>query len=62
MPHLEHRTHALSPSSPQKFGFYWLAIKPGGNFLSWLLLQAIKRRAERSVGVETALATVSQIT
>lgn len=59
---LEHRTHSLSPSSRQKFGFYWLAIKPGGNFLSWLLLQAIKRRAERSVGVEPALATVSQIT
>jgi hypothetical protein len=57
---LEHRTHALSPSSRQKFGFYWLAIKPGGNFLSWLLLQAIKRRAERSVGVEPVLATVSQ--
>jgi hypothetical protein len=43
---LEHRTHALSLSARWKFAFYWLAIKPGGNFVSWLLLRAAKRRAE----------------
>jgi hypothetical protein len=46
---LEHRTHALSPTARWKFALYWLGIKPGGNFVSWLLLQAIKRRAEALV-------------
>jgi hypothetical protein len=44
---LEHRTHALSPTARGKFALYWLGIKPGGNFVSWLMLRAIKRRAER---------------
>lgn len=44
---LEHRTHALSPAARAKFALYWLGIKPGGNFVSWLLLRAIKRRAEQ---------------
>jgi hypothetical protein len=43
---LEHRTHALSPAARWKFALYWLGIKPGGNFVSWLMLRAIKRRAE----------------
>ncbi|MBV7331541.1 hypothetical protein KFU94_25555 [Chloroflexi bacterium TSY] len=43
---LEHRTHALSSAARWKFALYWLGIKPGGNFVSWLLLRAIKRRAE----------------
>ncbi|MBX3013091.1 MAG: hypothetical protein KF832_16355, partial [Caldilineaceae bacterium] len=43
---LEHRTHALSPAARRHFALYWVAIKPGGNFVSWLLLRAIKRRAE----------------
>jgi hypothetical protein len=43
---LEHRTHALSLSARRKFALYWLAIKPGGNFVSWLLLRAVKRQAE----------------
>jgi hypothetical protein len=43
---LDHRTQALSQSSRWKFALYWLAIKPGGNFVSWLLLRAVKRRAE----------------
>ncbi|HMN31613.1 MAG TPA: hypothetical protein PKE45_25925 [Caldilineaceae bacterium] len=46
---LEHRTHALSPTARWKFALYWLGIKPGGNFVSWLLLRAIKRRAEALV-------------
>jgi hypothetical protein len=45
---LEHRTQALSPTARWKFALYWLGIKPGGNFVSWLMLRAIKRRAERS--------------
>ncbi len=44
---LAHRTHALSPAARAKFALYWLGIKPGGNFVSWLLLRAIKRRAEQ---------------
>jgi hypothetical protein len=43
---LEHRTHALSWKARGKFALYWLAIKPGGNFVSWLMLRAVKRRAE----------------
>jgi hypothetical protein len=50
---LEHRTQALSPAARWKFALYWLGIKPGGNFVSWLLLRAIKRRAEQSVGLKT---------
>lgn len=46
---LEHRTHALSPAARWKFAFYWLGIKPGGNFVSWLMLRAIRRRAEAMV-------------
>lgn len=49
---LEHRTHALSPAARWKFALYWLGIKPGGNFVSWLMLQAIKRRAEAMVATE----------
>jgi hypothetical protein len=46
---LEHRTHALSPAARRKFWLYWLAIKPGGNFVSWLMVRAIKRRAEAAI-------------
>jgi hypothetical protein len=46
---LEHRTQALSPAARWKFALYWLGIKPGGNFVSWLMLRAIKRRAETNV-------------
>jgi hypothetical protein len=44
---LEHRTHALGPDARRGFRRYWIVIKPGGNFVSWLLLRAIKQRAER---------------
>jgi len=47
---LEHRTHALGPAAQRGFRRYWIAIKPGGNFVSWLLLRAIKRRAEQRYG------------
>lgn len=43
-----HGTHALSSASRRKFALYWLAIKPGGNFVSWLMLRAIRRIAERT--------------
>lgn len=47
---LEHRTHALGPAARRGFRRYWLVIKPGGNFVSWLLLRAIRRRAEQGRG------------
>lgn len=43
---LEHRTQPLGPDARRKFARYWLVIKPMGNFVAWLLLRAIKRRAE----------------
>lgn len=43
---LTHRTHALSAAARRKFARYWIGIKPGGNFVSWLLLRAVKRSAE----------------
>jgi hypothetical protein len=43
---LEHRTHALSVASRRAFARYWLVIKPTGNFVSWLLLRAVRCRAE----------------
>ena len=46
---LTHGTHALSPDARLKFALYWLAIKPGGNFVSWLMLRAIKSIAEKNL-------------
>jgi hypothetical protein len=46
---LTHGTHALSAGARAKFALYWLGIKPGGNFVTWLMLRAIKARAERVV-------------
>lgn len=43
---LEHRTHAMSEHARKQFARYWLAIKPGGSFVSQQLLGAVKRRAE----------------
>ena len=50
---LEHRTRALSPAARRAFALYWLLIKPFGHFVSWLLLRAVRRRAEKRG--ETAL-------
>jgi hypothetical protein len=44
---LEHATHALSASTERKFANYWRVIKPMGRFVTWQLLRAIRRRAER---------------
>lgn len=44
---LIHGTHGLSDASRSKFALYWLGIKPGGNFVSWLMLRAIRTLAER---------------
>lgn len=43
---LIHGTHGLSAAASRKFAFYWLGIKPGGNFVSWLMLRAIRTLAE----------------
>lgn len=43
---LIHGTHGLSRAASLKFALYWLGIKPGGNFVSWLMLRAIRALAE----------------
>jgi hypothetical protein len=48
---LTHRTHALSQAARWKFALYWIGIKPGGNFVSWLLLRAIKSLAEEATEI-----------
>jgi hypothetical protein len=44
---LEHRTHALGQESRRAFARYWIFIKPTGHFVTWLLLRAVRRRAEQ---------------
>ena len=54
----EHRTRALGPSARWKFALYWyLLVGWSGNLLLRLLLEAVKRRAERQAagfGLERA--------
>jgi hypothetical protein len=45
---LEHATRALSPAAERSFSRYWRVIKPLGGFVSWLLLCAIRRKAQRA--------------
>ena len=45
----EHRTHAIGASARWKFALYWyLLVGWAGDLLLWLLLRAVKRRAERA--------------
>jgi len=46
---LEHATLALSPNTERKFSRYWRLIRPLGAFVTWLLLRAVRRRAETAV-------------
>lgn len=43
---LEHWTWALSENSKRKFAKYWIVIRPMGNFVSKILLNAAKRKVE----------------
>jgi protein-S-isoprenylcysteine O-methyltransferase Ste14 len=45
---LEHRTRATDARAARRFALYWLAIRPGGAFVSRQLLLAVARRAERT--------------
>ena len=50
---LEHATRALSPAAERRFSWYWRVIKPLGAFVSWRLLRAIRRKAERAATATT---------
>jgi hypothetical protein len=47
----EHRTLALDPGARRRFAWYWyLLVGRSGNWLLRMLLEAVKRRAERGAG------------
>jgi hypothetical protein len=52
---LEHATQALSPLAERKFARYWRVIKPMGALVTWLLLRAVRRRAEGIEGSPVGL-------
>ena len=47
----ETRVQPLGPSAVRRFGLYWFFVHPGSALLRRTWLRAIKRRAERPVGV-----------
>jgi hypothetical protein len=50
LPALEHRTQPTDAAARRRFARYWLAIRPGGAFVTRQLLKAVARRAEHATG------------
>jgi hypothetical protein len=57
---LEHATRALSANAERKFARYWRIIRPLGAFVSWQLLRAVRRRAERAMVAAPPCSTESR--
>jgi hypothetical protein len=57
---LEHATRALSPAAERDFARYWRAVRPMGAFVSWLLLRAVRRRAEGAAARTTRVPRASR--
>jgi hypothetical protein len=56
---LEHRTQPTDAAARRRFARYWLAIRPGGAFVTRQLLKAVARRAERTAGASATPAQLS---
>lgn len=56
---LEHRTQPTDAAARRRFARYWLAIRPGGAFVTRQLLTAVARRAERCAAATGSTTDVS---